>query len=79
MLYMRCPFIARRPSLADTGQGPAATAIRTDKAGVINCGPVDGYAEGEVRLFKGQNFFVLRVKDGFMACRPVFVSPLAPV
>lgn len=48
-------------------QGPAATDVRVEKAGTINCGPTDGFEIGEVRLFEDQRFFLLRVEEGFLA------------
>jgi catechol 2,3-dioxygenase-like lactoylglutathione lyase family enzyme len=48
-------------------QGPEATDVRIEKAGIVNCGPADGYAVGAVRLFEHQRFYLLRLKQGFLA------------
>jgi lactoylglutathione lyase len=48
-------------------QGPEATDVRIEKKGVVNCGPIDGYEVGTVKLFKDQKFFLLRLKEGFLA------------
>ena len=48
-------------------QGPEATEIRVEKKGVINCGPADQYEVGAVKLYKDEKFFLLRVKEGFLA------------
>jgi lactoylglutathione lyase len=48
-------------------QGPEATEIRVTKKGVVNCGPADSYDVGAVKLYKDEKFYLLRVKEGFMA------------
>lgn len=48
-------------------QGPEATDVRVEKAGVINCGSAEGFAIGDVKLFEEQKFFLLRVGEGFLA------------
>ena len=48
-------------------QGPEATDIRVTKAGVVNCGPADAFKVGAVKLFKEEKFFLMRLKDGFIA------------
>ena len=48
-------------------QGPEATDVRIEKAGVINCGRADDYEIGAVKLFKDQRFYLLRLKEGFIA------------
>ncbi|MGE0651826.1 MAG: VOC family protein [Alphaproteobacteria bacterium] len=48
-------------------QGPEATEIRMERVGVVSCGPAAGYGVGNVKLFKDEKFFLLRVEDGFLA------------
>jgi len=48
-------------------QGPEATDVRIEKAGIVNCGKAEDYAIGDVKLFKDQKFFLLRLKEGFIA------------
>ncbi len=48
-------------------QGPEATDIRVEHGGVIDCGPADQYSVGDVKLFKDQKFFLLRLDEGFLA------------
>ena len=48
-------------------QGPEATDVRIEKAGIINCGKAEDYAIGAVKLFKDQKFFLLRLQEGFIA------------
>ncbi len=48
-------------------QGPEATDVRVEKAGVVNCGAADQYEIGTVKLYEKEKFFLLRVADGFLA------------
>jgi catechol 2,3-dioxygenase-like lactoylglutathione lyase family enzyme len=46
--------------------GPEAFQVMTGE-GVVDCGPADRYAAGDVRPFKAGNFFLVRHPEGFMA------------
>jgi catechol 2,3-dioxygenase-like lactoylglutathione lyase family enzyme/nitrite reductase/ring-hydroxylating ferredoxin subunit len=48
-------------------QGPEATEVRFERAGIVDCGSAEGYAIGEVKLFEEHKFFLLRVEEGFLA------------
>jgi len=48
-------------------QGPEATDIRIERAGIIDCGSAEQYDVGDVKLFAEHKFFLLRVQDGFLA------------
>ena len=48
-------------------QGPEATEIRVPKKGVVRCGPASKYEPGSVTLFKEEQFFLLRLEQGFLA------------
>ena len=47
--------------------GPEANEILLPDAGVVDCGPASRYKAGEVKLFKDGNFYLVRMKDGFLA------------
>ncbi|MBM2810542.1 MAG: hypothetical protein HW416_1301 [Chloroflexi bacterium] len=46
--------------------GPEAFQVMPGE-GVVDCGPAERYAVGDVRAFKTGNFFLVRHKDGFLA------------
>jgi catechol 2,3-dioxygenase-like lactoylglutathione lyase family enzyme len=48
-------------------QGPEATDVRVERAGIINCGPADQYKLNDIRLFKDQKFFIVRLEEGLLA------------
>lgn len=48
-------------------QGPEATDVRVEKKGIVNCGPAADYKVGDVKLYKEQKFYLLRVEGGFLA------------
>lgn len=47
--------------------GPEANEILLPGVGVVDCGPASGYRTGQVKLFKDGNFYLVRLKDGFLA------------
>jgi catechol 2,3-dioxygenase-like lactoylglutathione lyase family enzyme len=47
--------------------GPEAYEIILPGAGIVDCGPAEGYKVGDVKLFKEGNFFLVRLQDGFLA------------
>lgn len=47
--------------------GPEASMLILPEAGVIDCGAADSYKVGDVKLFKEYDFFVVRLKEGFIA------------
>jgi catechol 2,3-dioxygenase-like lactoylglutathione lyase family enzyme/nitrite reductase/ring-hydroxylating ferredoxin subunit len=47
--------------------GPEATEIRMAKKGIVRCGPVESHAIGSVTLHKEEQFFLLRLEQGFLA------------
>ncbi|HZT09346.1 MAG TPA: VOC family protein [Chloroflexota bacterium] len=44
-----------------------ATEVIFPGVGVVDCGPVDSYQVGDVKLFKDGEFFLVRVPEGFLA------------
>ncbi|HLY66974.1 MAG TPA: VOC family protein [Chloroflexota bacterium] len=47
--------------------GPEAHEIVLPGTGVVDCGPAERYKVGDVKLFKDGNFFLARMKEGFLA------------
>ena len=47
--------------------GPEAHEILLPGVGVVDCGPASAYRAGQVKLFKNGNFYLVRLKDGFLA------------
>lgn len=47
--------------------GPEAAEIIVAKAGKIECGPAESFAVGSVTHFREQQFFLVRLQDGFLA------------
>jgi lactoylglutathione lyase len=47
--------------------GPEAHEIILPGVGVVDCGPAGHYKIGDVKLFKDGNFFLVRLRDGFLA------------
>lgn len=47
--------------------GPEAYTILKPDAGVLDCGHIDDYDEGAVKLFNEGKLFVVRNRDGFLA------------
>jgi Rieske Fe-S protein len=54
-------------SVEVTTTGPEASEILRSDAGVVDCGPASAFRVGDVKLFVEGNFFVVRLKDGFLA------------
>lgn len=47
--------------------GPEANDILMPGTGIIDCGPVERYKVGDVKPFKDGNFFLVRLREGFIA------------
>lgn len=47
--------------------GPEAYEVILPLQGIIDCGPADSYRVGDVKLFKQQDFFLVRLAEGFLA------------
>jgi catechol 2,3-dioxygenase-like lactoylglutathione lyase family enzyme len=47
--------------------GPEAREIIRPGVGVVDCGPADRYKVGEVKAFKEGDFFLVRLREGFLA------------
>lgn len=48
-------------------ESPEASEIILPGVGTVDCGPADSYKVGDVRLFKEGNFFLVRLREGFLA------------
>lgn len=46
---------------------PEASEVILPNVGVVDCGPAEGYRVGDVKLFKDADFFLVRLKEGFLA------------
>jgi len=46
---------------------PEAHEIIRPGVGIVDCGPAEGYKLGDVKLFKDGDFFLVRLREGFLA------------
>jgi catechol 2,3-dioxygenase-like lactoylglutathione lyase family enzyme/nitrite reductase/ring-hydroxylating ferredoxin subunit len=54
-------------SIEVTTTGPEASEILRSDVGVVDCGAASAYKVGAVKLFTDGNFFIVRLKEGFLA------------
>jgi len=54
-------------SIEITTTGPEAERVLFPGVGLVDCGPCQSYAVGEVRPFIEGRFFVVRLREGFLA------------
>lgn len=54
-------------SIEVTTTGPEAERVLLPEIGVVDCGPAESYRVGEVRPFVKGHFFVVRLREGFLA------------
>lgn len=47
--------------------GPEANDVLMPGTGVVDCGPAERYKVGDIRAFKEGNFFLVRLREGFLA------------
>jgi catechol 2,3-dioxygenase-like lactoylglutathione lyase family enzyme len=47
--------------------GPEAHEVLLPGVGVVDCGPAESYKLGQPKLFKDGNFYLVRLKNGFLA------------
>lgn len=47
--------------------GPESKEVFLPGRGIVDCGPADRYRVGDVKLFMGGNFFLVRLTEGFLA------------
>lgn len=54
-------------SVEITTSGPEVGEILLPGVGIVDCGPAEKYRVGDVRAFSEGRFFLVRLKDGFLA------------
>ncbi len=47
--------------------GPECHEYQPSDAGVVDCGPAERYKSGDVKPFKQGNFYLVRLREGFLA------------